>query len=123
MKQNYIYAKHRYKAIQDKKLDSNISVRDYINKVHEIRQELLDYKLYNGNFVKDITLHFYDRVIGNPEEKRIGVSIANIKDTLSNVVDIRERENGSVLIIGKNAKVSYNPTKIRLINTIPGGKK
>lgn len=123
LKQNYIYAKHRYKAIQDKKLDSNISVRDYINKVHEIRQELLDYKLYNGKFVKDITLHFYDRVIGNPEEKRIGVSIANIKDTLSNVVEIRERENGSVLIIGKNAKVSYNPTKIRLINTIPGGKK
>lgn len=122
LKQNYIYAKHRYKAIQDKKLDSNISVRDYINKVHEIRQELLDYKLYNGKFVKDITLHFYDRVIGNPEEKRIGVPIANIKDTLSNVVEIRERENGSVLIIGKNAKVSYNPTKIRLINTIPGGK-
>ena len=123
LKQNYTYARHRYNAIQEKKLDPNISVKDYIDKVHEIRRELLDYELYNGETIKDISLHFYDRVIGNPEENRIGVSLDNIKDTLSNMVDTKLRENGSILIIGKNAKVSYNPQKMKLINTIPGGKK
>lgn len=123
LKQNYTYARHRYNEIQKKKLDPNISVKDYIDKVHEIRRELLDYELYNGESIKDISLHFYDRVIGNPEENRIGVSIANIKNTLSNMVDTKPRENGSVMIIGKNAKVSYNPKKMRLITPIPGGKK
>lgn len=123
LKQNYIYAKHRYNAINDNVLDPNISVNDYIRQVHEIRRNLIDYEIKDVGNIKDISLHFYDRKIGNPLENRIPVSIEDIKDTLSNPVIAKPRKNGSILLIGRNAKVSYNPSKMKLIQTIPGGKK
>lgn len=85
---------------------------------NSIKQNLLGLKTRNGIIVNSYSKHFVDRVCGSVEQKRNGVSIEDIKDTILNSSEFKELEK-SIVIKGKNNKVTINQRTGKLIQTNP----
>ncbi len=77
-------------------------------------------KSYNNIEVKSYSKHFVDRVFGSVEERRSGVELDEIVDTIKNSNRFREsKRNGSIKIIGEKCIVSINPETGNLIQVNP----
>lgn len=77
--------------------------------------------------IKGITKHLVDRIIGSDEEKRKGVTIEQVVDTLkngvSNGVRVNEKGQRSVGIVKDGVFVSVNPDTLVVIQCRPQRSK
>lgn len=108
LKGNYNWLKHRYNAIEKGELTALSTPKSYLEVKTEAYAKLTGVKLTNGMKVESISYHFIDRIIGNISEKRNGVDINDIQDTLKTSSDIRSSYGGSYRIYGKNNIVSIS---------------
>lgn len=99
----------------------------YKNTYYQAREELIGLKTASGLEIKDISLHFTERIIGSVAKKRNGVTIEAIKEALTNTnatyKNIREDSNGkSQKILYNKVEVTINPDKGKLIQVNPNRK-
>lgn len=70
--------------------------------------------------MKSYSKHFVDRVCGSVEQKRSGVELKDIIDTINTSNIFREsKRNASIKIIGEKCIVSINPKTKNLIQVNP----
>lgn len=90
---------------------------------HKIDKILIGNVTSNGIEIKDKSNHFIARIIGSVEQRRNGVSIENVLETLLNPVkidDVRILKNGrSQRFIGDTVAVTINPDTGILIQVNP----
>ena len=112
LKRQYALKGHYDKAIAKGDLDALVDFDLYNDMDVKITKTLHDDNIEKHSY------HFVDRVFGSVEQKRSGVSIEDIKETLSNPVKKVVKEN-SVKLYGTNNIVSYNPKTKTLIQVNP----
>ena len=119
----YIYSlkKHYNKSINDGSLSALVDFDLYKNIDDQINNELHGIVTTNSIKVKSHSYHFIDRVCGSIEQKRSGVSISDIKETLIKSQEIKVNEK-SIKIYGENNIVSINPETGNLIQVNPRKK-
>ncbi len=118
IKSDYRLKNYYNKAIEKGDLSPLVDFNTYKEINNSIRQNLLGLKTRNGIIVNSYSKHFVDRVCGSVEQKRNGVSIEDIKDTILNSSEFKELEK-SIVIKGKNNKVTLNQKTGKLIQTNP----
>ena len=72
----------------------------------------------NNVKIQNHSMHFIDRVLGSVEQKRSGVSLEDIKDTLIKSKDFVIKDS-SFKVLGENNIVSINPITGNLIQVNP----
>lgn len=118
LKDDYQWAKHRIKAIVDGDLTPLSDIKNYLKVKDEAHKKLIGIKLTNGLEVKSISYHFIDRVIGSIEQRRSGVEIDDIVETLTKSKEIKKAYRESYRIYGSNTLVSISKDG-NLIQTNP----
>lgn len=92
----------------------------------QIKNNLIGIKTYNNIDVKSRSIHFIERVVGSTEQRRSGVKIIDIKNTLINPNKVGEIRmvNGdrSLKLYGDNNMVTINPDTGNLIQVNPRKK-
>lgn len=124
IKSEYNLKKHYDKVIKNGELSPLIDFNTYKSMNNQIQKELIGLKTKNSIEIKSYSKHFVDRVCGSVEQKRSGVSIKDIKDTILNSKEYKELSK-SIVLYGQNVQVSINPVTGNLIQTNPRirGKK
>lgn len=119
LKEKYELKKHYDKVIATGELSPFVDFATYREIDNNIRQNLVGLKTKNGIAIKSYSKHFVDRICGSSmEQKRSGVSIEDVKDTILQSNDFKILEKSTV-ITGKNNKVSINHYTGNLIQTNP----
>ena len=75
-----------------------------------------------GTKITEKSKHFINRVIGSIEERRSGVTVDDVVETLKST-DVRPGKGESVRYFGENAIVTVNPTTGKLIQVNPRHRK
>jgi len=118
IKSEYRLKNYYNKAILRGDLSALTDFDTYKEINNSIRQNLVGLTTRNGITVSSYSKHFVDRVCGSIEQKRNGVSVEDIKDTILNSSEFKELER-SIVITGKNNKVTINQKTGNLIQTNP----
>lgn len=118
LKDDYQWAKHRLKAINNGELTPLSDINHYLKIKDEAHKKLIGIKLANNLEVKTISYHFIDRVIGCIEQRRSGVKIDDIADSLNGNYDIKEIDK-SIKIYGLDNIVTINKETGNLIQVNP----
>lgn len=118
IKSDYRLKNYYNKAISRGDLSPLVDFSTYKEINNSIKQNLVGLKTRNGITVNSHSKHFVDRVCGSVDQKRSGVAVEDIKDTILNSSEFKELER-SVVITGKNNKVTINQTTGNLIQTNP----
>lgn len=118
IKSEYRLKNYYNKAIEKGNLSPLVDFETYKQVNNSIKQNLVGLKTRNGIIVNSFSKHFTDRVCGSVDQKRSGVTIEDIKDTILNSNEFKELER-SVVITGKNNKVTINQETGNLIQTNP----
>ena len=118
LKDDYQWSKHRLKAINNGELTPLSDINHYLKIKDEVPKKLICIKLANNLEVKTISYHFVDRVIGCIEQRRSGVKIDNIVDSLNGNYDVKEIDK-SIKIYGLDNIVAINKETGRLIQVNP----
>ena len=120
LKYKYKLKKHYDTSISNGDLSPLIDFDTYKKIDEDIKDNLVGLVTTNGIEVKTYSLHFIDRVCGSVEQKRSGVEIEDIKETINTSKNIKDsRGNNSKKIIGKNNIVSINDKTGNLIQCNP----
>ncbi len=124
LKDQYELKRHYDVAIKKGELSSLVDFSTYRDVAVQIQRELVGLKTKNLIEIKSYSKHFVDRVCGSIKQKRNGVSIEEIKNTILNSEKFKEHDK-SIVIYGDNIQISINPTTGNLIQTNPRirGKK
>lgn len=92
----------------------------------QIKTNLIEIKAYNDINIKSRSIHFIERAIGSIEQKRSGVEILDIKNTLISPNKVGEIRivNGdkSIKLYGDNNMVTVNPDTGNLVQVNPRKK-
>ncbi|WP_244832964.1 phage minor capsid protein [Clostridium sp. BJN0001] len=116
-----------YRGITNGSLTSLADYKLYKYTDKLIKEKLIGIKTSGGIEIKAHSIHFIERIIGSVEQKRCGVEILDIIETLKNPIRIKElrtEDNGiSIKYVGENNVVSINPETGTLIQTNPRGGK
>lgn len=118
IKSEYRLKNYYDKAIARGDLSPLVDFSTYKETSNSIKQNLVGLTTRNGIKVNSYSKHFLDRVCGSIYQKRSGVEIEDIKDTILNSSEFKELER-SVVITGKNNKVTINQKTGNLIQTNP----
>lgn len=118
LKDDYQWSKHRLKAINNGELTPLSDINHYLKIKDEAHKKLIGIKLANNLEVKTISYHFIDRVIGCIEQRRSGVKIDDIADSLNGNYDVKEIDK-SIKIYGLNNIVTINKETGHLIQVNP----
>ncbi len=120
LKYEYNLKKHYDYAISTGGLSSLVNFKLYKEIDSNVDFKLVGLKTANGIYIKSYSKHFIDRVFGSVEERRNGVELGDIMDTIINSNSFREsKRNGSIKIIGEKCIVSINPITGNLIQVNP----
>ena len=120
LKYEYNLKKHFNYAIDSGGLSPLVDFKLYKEMDSNVGFYLEGMKTTNGIEIKSYSKHFIDRVFGSIEERRNGVKLDEIIDTIRNSSNFREsKRNGSIKIIGDKCIVSINPTTGNLIQVNP----
>lgn len=120
LKYEYNLKKHFNYAIDSGGLSPLVDFKLYKEMDSNVGFYLEGMKTTNGIEIKSYSKHFIDRVFGSIEERRNGVKLDEIIDTIRNSSNFREsKRNGSIKIIGYKCIVSINPTTGNLIQVNP----
>lgn len=92
----------------------------------KINTDLIGIKTYNSIEIKSRSIHFIERVIGSIEQRRSGVDILDIKNTLISPIKVGEirvvNNDKSIKLYGDNNMVTINPDTGNLIQVNPRKK-
>lgn len=114
--------RHYDSAIEKGELSPLVNYKEYSFVNNRIRSELHGITTDNGLVINSHSKHFVNRIFGSVEQKRSGVKIEDIYETLINPIEIKKRKD-SVVLVGKNNKVSINPKTGNLVQTNPIRRK
>lgn len=127
LKSIYNLKKHYNSAISNGSLSPLVDFDLYEKMNEDVKQYVVGLKTnnckikhYNNIEIKSYSRHFVDRIFGSIEERRSGVELDDIVDTIKNSNSFREsKRNGSIKIIGEKCIVSINPETGNLIQVNP----
>ena len=116
------------KSVKRGTLSALISFDDYKKMDYAINKELIGLVTKDGIKIGGVSHHFIERVFGNLEEKREGVSIDKVKYALlnQNPTGIKYNKEGNPsqrYIIKGYVSVSLNPTTCSLVQVNPKERK
>lgn len=114
-------------AVSHGHLSPLVSLEDYKNIISELDKEIVGITTSNGIKIESYSKHFIDRVLGSVEQRRSGVTIDSIKQTLLNPLSIdpvAQNPNGnSQRFNGADSRVTVNPDTGNLIQTNPNKRR
>ncbi|SMC17231.1 phage putative head morphogenesis protein, SPP1 gp7 family [Clostridium acidisoli DSM 12555] len=92
----------------------------------DYKNQLIGLNTSDGITISDLSLHGYDRIIG--DDNRKGVGINSVKDALTNPLDIKSIKiddlgRKSKRYIGEKAEVAINPDKGNIVSVNPTSTK
>lgn len=107
---------------------TNVGFTEYEKTLKEAQRRIVGIKTSAGVTVQGISKHLVDRVIGSEAQKRAGVSINKIVDTLENGFcdgEIKTNPQGqrSVAFVKDDVYVSFNIDENKVVQCRPRGKK
>lgn len=116
------------RAIQKGELTPLVSFKVYGKIKNEIQHRLVGIILPDDTEIKSYSSHFIVRVIGSIEQRRSGVEISSIVETLKNPISIQNPKANSegklgVKFEGKNNEVVVNMKTGNLVQTNPSRKR
>lgn len=109
-------------GIKNGKISPLVDFELYQRTAKEVNRRLVGFATSDGNVVQSVSKHFIERVLGSVVEKRSGVDVDTVLDTLKHPVKIIECNRGnqkSLLYKGKDAGVTLNPETGNLIQCNP----
>lgn len=119
-KYDYTLKQHYNKVIEKGELTPLVDFTTYRKIDNEIKNKIVGLKTTSNIEVKSYSKHFVDRVCGSVEQKRSGVELKDIIDTINTSNIFREsKRNASIKIIGEKCIVSINPKTKNLIQVNP----
>lgn len=110
-----------YRSVTHGDLTPLMSYSGYMDIRKDIEKQLIGIVTKNGIEIAGYSDHFVDRVIGSVEQRRSGVPVEAVRDTLLNpgtIDEIQENANGrSQKFLGDVCVVTVNPDTANLIQT------
>lgn len=118
----------QYKESVAKGKVNNIGFTEFERVLKKANQEIIGITTSTGVKVEGISYHLIERIIGNEKEKRLGVPIAKVVDTLKNgfcdgKIKINDKGQKSVGFILDDAYVSFNLDTKTVIQCRPASRK
>ena len=103
----------QYKESVERGKVDNVGFGEFEKVLNEANRKIIGIKTSAGVVVEGISFHLIERIIGIQAEKRNGVSIDKIVDTLKNgfcdgVIRVNEKGQRSVGFVGDGVFVSFN---------------
>ena len=117
LKYTYALNKHYNKSLKNGILSPLVDFKDYLEMDKKLKDNLMGAMVDNIE-IKSISKHFIDRVFGSVEQKRNGVTLEVIMDTMSNFYDRKVYEK-SIRYSGERCAVTVNPITGKLIQVNP----
>lgn len=108
----------QYKETVENKEVTNIGFEKYEIVMKEAKNKIVGVKTSNGFVIKSISKHLVDRIIGSEQQKRLGVNINEVVETLKNG-EIVKKTSKSVKYRYKTSEVSINPLTGNVIQCNP----
>lgn len=110
-------------SVESGKVD-NVGFEKFEEVLKEANERIVGVTTSTGARVEGISYHLIERIIGNEKEKRLGVSIDTVIDTLKNGdCDSKIIENASgqrsIKFVTAKAVVSFNPDTHKVVQCIP----
>ena len=144
-KLNILILKGYEKAIEKRDISPLVKLKTYKDFAARVNKELVGLKVQGNIEIKGFKTHFIDRLIGQYEDmnsapknkiidikredlfkkKRKGVSIEDVKDCLSNPIEIKKRTNKnniSLILLSNKCSITLNPNTGTLIQCNPYDK-
>lgn len=124
------------KAVKEGDISPLVGFDLYKDDAKQIDKELVGLITTDGVVIKDYTMHFIDRVIGQTstphDKKRQGVPLSNLKEALTAttsrikpdyIVPMNKGDDVRRSYIGNNIKITLSVTDRKLIQTNPFTRK
>lgn len=107
---------------------TNVGFAEYEKVMKQATREIVGVQTSAGVTVQGISKHLVDRIIGSEAQKRVGISINKIVDTLEHGFcdgEIKTNPKGqrSVAFVKDDVYVSFNIDENKVIQCRPRGKK
>lgn len=117
LKYTYALNKHYSNSLKNGSLSPLVDFKDYIDMDQKLKEKLIGSTVDNIE-IRSISNHFIDRVFGSVEQKRNGVTLEVINDTMSNFNERKAYEK-SIRYSGERCAVTVNPITGKLIQVNP----
>lgn len=107
---------------------TNVGFAEYEKVLNEAQRKIVGIETSAGVTVQGISKHLVDRIIGSEVQKRAGVSITTVVDTLKNgfcdgVIKTNAKGQTSIKFESDSAIVTFNPDTFNVVQCNPKSRK